>query len=176
MISVEQWADIRRLHRVEQLSIREIHRRTDLHRETIRRALAGELPPRYVRDKQPSKLDPFKEEATRLLRSRPGITNTRIRELIGEFGYDGGKTILDDYLREMRPVICPKRTYQRTVYRAGEIAQFDLWEPKEQIPVGFGQRRRGWVVTCELGYSRAGEVPLSFPKRHRTSFGAWPAA
>lgn len=164
MISVEQWADVRRMHQVERLSIREIHRRTGLHRETIRRALADELPPRYVRDKQPSKLDPFKEETARLLRCHPGITNTRIRELIGELGYEGGKTILDDYLREIRPVICPKRTYQRTVYRPGEIAQFDLWEPKEHIPVGSGQQRRGWVVTCELGYSRAAAGALIFSK------------
>ena len=39
-----------------------------------------------------------------------GITNTRIRELITETGYEGSKTILDDYLRELRPIICPKRT------------------------------------------------------------------
>ena len=41
-----------------------------------------------------SKLDPFKEEIERLLRTEPRIPNTRIRELIGELGYDGGKTIL----------------------------------------------------------------------------------
>ena len=41
MVGVEQWAEIRRLHRVEQLSIREISRRTGLHRRTIRRALSA---------------------------------------------------------------------------------------------------------------------------------------
>lgn len=152
---------------MERLSIRAIHHRTGLHRETIRRALASDSPPRYLRTTgtQPSKLDSYREEIARLLRSHPGITNTRIRELIGELGYDGGKTILDDYLREIRPVIVPKRTYQRTVYRPGEIAQFDLWEPKEHIPVGYGQQRRGWVVTCELGYSRAGSGALVFSKQ-----------
>ena len=48
MVGVEQWAEIRRMHRVERLSIREISRRTGLHRKTIRRALAAEAPPRYV--------------------------------------------------------------------------------------------------------------------------------
>ncbi len=49
MVSVERWAEIRRMHRVERLSIREISKRTGLHRKTVRRALAGETPPRYER-------------------------------------------------------------------------------------------------------------------------------
>jgi hypothetical protein len=35
VIGVEQLAEIRRMHRVERLSIREIHRRTGLHRKTM---------------------------------------------------------------------------------------------------------------------------------------------
>jgi hypothetical protein len=49
------------MHRVERLSIREISRRTGLHRRTIRRALASDVPPRYVRLPAVSKLDPFRE-------------------------------------------------------------------------------------------------------------------
>jgi hypothetical protein len=40
------------------------------------------------------------------------------------------KTIVDDYLREIRPLFDRRRTYQRTVYRPGELLQFDLWEPR----------------------------------------------
>ena len=165
MIDVEGWAEIRRMHRVERLSIREIHRRSGLHRETIRRALAEDQPPRYRRKAAPSKLDPFKEEIECLLRSNPRIPNTRIRELIAELGYQGGKSILDDHLRELRPRFAPKRTYQRTVYRPAEICQFDLWEPRAKIPVGHDQVRRAWVVTCELGFSRAGAGALIFSKQ-----------
>lgn len=154
------------MHRVERLSIREIHRRTGLHRETIRSALSGDRPPRYRRRQEaPSKLDPFKEEIERLLRSDPRIPGTRIRELIAELGYQGGKTILDSHLRELRPRFAPRRTYQRTVYRPAEICQFDLWEPKAKVPVGHGQLRRAWVVTCELGFSRAGAGALIFSKQ-----------
>jgi ActR/RegA family two-component response regulator len=46
VVGVEQWAEIRRLYRVERLSIREISRRTGLHRKTVRRALAAAVPPR----------------------------------------------------------------------------------------------------------------------------------
>jgi transposase len=166
VIDVEQWAEIRRMHFVDGVSIREIHRRTGLHRETIRRALAAKRPPAYRRrEKAPSKLDPFKEEVERLLRSDHRMPGTRIRELLAELGYDGGKTILDDHLREVRPRFRPRRTYQRTVYRPGEICQFDLWEPREEIPVGHGQTRRGWVVTSALGYSRAGAGALIFAKQ-----------
>ena len=161
---MEQWAEIRRMHFVEKLSIKEIARRTGRDRKTIRRAIRSDEPPRYRRPPRPSKLDPFKEEVARLLRAEPRITNTRIRELIAELGYEGSKTILDEHLRELRPVLCPKRTYQRTIYRPGELLQFDLFEPRAEIPVGHGQSRRGWVVTCELGFSRAGAGALVFSK------------
>ena len=42
--------------------------------------------------------------------------------------------------------------------------QFDLWEPRVEIPVGHGQTRRGYVVTAELGYSRAVAGALVFSK------------
>jgi transposase len=164
VVSVERWAEIRRMHRVEGLSIRAIARRTGLHRKTIRRALASPEPPRYRRAPKPSKLDPHRNEIARLLRAHDGITNTRIRELIEDDGYRGSKTILDAYLRELRPILCPGRTYQRTVYRPGELCQFDLWEPKAEIPVGHGQTRRGFFVTAELGYSRAIAGALVFSK------------
>jgi transposase len=165
LIAVEQWAEIRRMHVVEGVAIKEIARRTGKDRKTIRKAIRGAQPPRYSRPPVASKLDPHREEIARLLRQVQGITNTRIRELITESGYSGGKTILDDHLRELRPIVCPKRTYQRTAYRPGELMQFDLFEPKAEIPVGHGQTRRGYVVTCELGFSRAAAGALVFSKR-----------
>ena len=166
MVAVEQWAEVRRLRFVRGLSIREIHRRTGLHRETIRRALSSDLPPRYEREATGSKLDPFKDEIHRLLCLDAKLPGQRIRELIAPLGFDGGKTILDDYLREVRPLFSPPpRTFQRTIYRPGEICQFDLWEPKAEVAVGHGQTRRAWVVVACLGYSRAGAGALIFSKQ-----------
>src|SRR3954447_131071 len=149
---------------VEGLSAHEIHRRTGLHRKTIRRALESDEPPRYARPPRPSKLDPFRDEIKRLLQEDPRIPAKRIRELIEEQGYAGGKSILDDHVRELRPLYARRRTYQRTIYRPGELLQFDLWEPKLEIPVGHGRLRRGYVVTAELGYSRAFAAALVFSK------------
>jgi hypothetical protein len=60
---------------------------------------------------------------------------------------------------------CSRRrrgTFQRTVYRPGDICQFDVWRPREEVPVGHGQTRRGWVVIACLGYSRVGAGVLVF--------------
>jgi transposase len=164
VISVQQWAEIRRMRFVEGLAIREIGRRTGLHRETIRRALRSSTPPRYARPARGSKLDPFRDELHRLLREDPEIESQRIRELLVEQGYDGGKTITDDYVREVRRFFVERRTFQHTVYRPGEVAQFDLWAPKREIPVGYGQTRRGYVVVGALGFSRFGAGALVFSK------------
>jgi transposase len=165
VVGVEQWAEVRRLFFVRGLSQREIHRRTGLHRDTIRNAINSSRAPKYERAPAGSKLDRFKEEIHRLLRADPRMPGQRIRELITEQGFDGGKTIVDDYLREVRPLFDPPRTFQRTIYRPGEICQFDLWESAAEIPVGHGQTRRGWVVLGCLGYSRAGAGALVFSKQ-----------
>jgi hypothetical protein len=62
------------------------------------------------------------------------LSAVRVRELIEPLGFVGGKTIVDDYLREVRPLFQPRRAFQRTVYRPGEVCQFDLWPTTEQGP------------------------------------------
>lgn len=165
MVGVEEWAEVRRLYFVRGLSIREIHRRTGLHRDTIRRAICSEIPPRYQRAAKGSKLDPFKEEIHWLLKADPRLPGVRVRELLEPLGCEAGKTVVDDYLREIRPLFAPKsRVFQRAVYRPGEVCQFDVWAPRCEVPVGHGQTRRGFVVVACLGYSRAGAGALTFSK------------
>jgi transposase len=164
VLEVRRWAEIRRMREVDGLSIREIAKRTGHDRNTVRRALRRDGPPQYRRPLRLSKLDPFKDEIHRLLREDPRIPGKRVRELITELGFEGSKTIVDDYLREVRPLFERKRTYQRTVYRPGELLQFDLFEPRVEIPVGDGQTRRAWIVTAELGWSRALAAALVFSK------------
>jgi transposase len=164
VLDVERWAELRREHFVRGVSIKELMRRTGLARNTIRVALRSDAPPGFRCPERPSKLDPFKEEICELLRSDPKLSGVRVRELIEPLGYVGGKSIVDDYLREVRPLFAPKRTFQRTVYRPGEICQFDLWQPKREVPVGHGQARKGYVVVACLGYSRVGAGALVFSK------------
>ena len=165
MVDVERWAELRREHFVRRVAIKELARRTGLSRNTVRAALRSSGPPVYRRSPGGSKLDPFKGEIHQLLKDDPELPGQRVRELIAPLGFVGGKTIVDDYLREVRPFYLPVRTFQRTVYRPGEICQFDLWEPKDEIPVGHGQTRKGWVVVACMGYSRAGAGAVIFSKQ-----------
>src|SRR5919106_7078631 len=166
LVGVELWAEIRRLRYVEGLSQREIHRRTGVHRDTIRNALASSTPPVYgPRPPRASKLEPFVAVIEELLAEEPTLSGVRIREELEKVGYVGGKTILDDLLRELRPrFVPPPRSFQRTRYRPAELAQFDLMEPRAEVPVGHGQTRRGYLVTGELPYSRAFAGALVFSK------------
>ena len=88
MVRVEGWAEIRRLHFVKGLSIRDIARRTGHGRNAIRRAIRADVPPRYGRPARASKLEPHKPEIERLLRDEPRMPAMRIRELIAQDASD----------------------------------------------------------------------------------------
>jgi transposase len=165
VLDVERWAQLRREHFVHGVGIKELARRYGIDRNTVRRAVRSEEPPRYQRLAAASKLDPFKEEIHELLRVDPRLSGVRVRELIEPLGFVGGKTIVDDYLREVRPLFLRPRTFQRTVYRPGEVCQFDLWHTTAEVPVGHGQFRQGYVVVAALGYSRAGAGALVFSRQ-----------
>ncbi len=162
---MEQWAELRREHFVRGVSINELVKRTGLARNTIRAALRSAQPPGYSRRARGSKLDPFKADVQRLLGEDPALPGVRVGELLEPLGWSGGKTILDDYLREVRPLFVAARTTQRTIYRPAEICQFDVWQPRAEVPVGHGQTRPGWVVVACLGFSRAGAGALIFTKQ-----------
>ena len=164
MLGVQQWAEIRRLVLVEGRSQREVARRLGVARDTVAKAVHSETPPKYSRAPRGSRLDPFRDWIGEQLREDPSIPAQRLRELAIDLGYVGGKTIFDDYVREVRPRFQVRRTFQRTVYRPGELVQCDLWEPREPVPVGHGQTRRGWVVTVELCWSRVIAGALIFSK------------
>jgi len=165
VIGVEQWAEIRRLVLVEKVSQRETARRLGIARETVLRAVMSSRPPVYsARPQVASKLDSFEDWICAQLKAEPSVTSQRLREMAVELGYEGGRSIFDAFVREQRPRLAPARTFQRTIYRPAELAQCDLWEPREQVPVGWGQRRRVYVVTTQLCWSRCFAGTLVFSK------------
>jgi transposase len=165
VVGVERWAELRREHFVAGKSIKRLARETGLSKNTIRRALRSELPPSYQRQPTGGVLEAFRPEIHRLLGEDPKLPGVRVRELLEPLGCTAGKTIVDDYLREVRPLFAPPaRTFARAIYRPGEVCQFDVWQPRDEIPVGYGQTRQGWVVVACLGFSRAGAGMLVFSK------------
>ncbi len=144
MLDVERWAELRREHFVRGVSIEELVTRTGLSRGTVRAALRSEQPPAFRILERPSRLDPFTDEIHRFLGDDPRAFGVRVREEIEPLGFCGGKTIVDDYLGEVRPMFVELRTHQRTVYRPGEVCPWDLWETSRRVPVGHGQVRCAW--------------------------------
>src|SRR5207244_867971 len=107
------------------------------------------VPPSYRRSPAGSKLDPFRDEIHRLLRVDPKLPGVRVRELIAPLGFDGGKTIVDDYLREVRPLFLPPpRTFRRTVYRPGGGWHAREGRPTDAFAAFCGQLRVDWFF-CE---------------------------
>ncbi|MEZ5219793.1 MAG: IS21 family transposase [Ilumatobacteraceae bacterium] len=151
MIDVEDWAEIRRLHRAEGMSIKAIARRTGLARNTVRDALRSDAPPAYQRPSPGSAVDAFEPQIRALLAEFPEMPATVIAERIG---WARGITILKDRVRELRPLFRPPDPAQRTFYTAGAIGQFDLWQPDALIPLGHDQADKLWVVTGVAAFSR----------------------
>ena len=146
MVEVEQWAELRREHFVGGKSIKELARQTGLSRNTVRRALRSDGPPGYARAPRASVLEPFKDEIHRLLREDPKLPGVRVRELLEPLGCGAGKTVVDDYLREVRPLFAaPRRTFQRTVYsRARSASSMSGSRGRRSRSVTARRARAGW--------------------------------
>ena len=151
MINVEDWAEIRRLHRAEGMGIRAIAGHLGIARNTVREALRSTGPPRYERAGVGSAVDAVETEILELLRQFPTMPTTVIAERIG---WSRGMTVLKERVRELRPLFVAPDPAQRTVYRPGQLAQFDLWQPAVEIPLGRGQADKCWVVVGSAAYSR----------------------
>jgi transposase len=151
VISVEDWAEIRRLRRAEAMPIKAIARRLGVSRNAVRRALAKDSPPRYQRPAKGSAVDAFEPAIRELLRQYPTMPATVIAERVG---WQRSITVLKDRVRELRPVYLPPDPASRTTYAAGDRVQCDLWFPPVDIPLGFGQVGRPPVLVMAAGYSR----------------------
>jgi transposase len=96
-----------------------------------------------------SKLDPFKNQILQMLEKHP-YTAAQILLRIKENGFDGGYTIVKDYVRKVRP---PKtRAFLKLSFAPGECAQVD-WASYGSVNVGTTCRRLSFFVMV-LCYSR----------------------
>lgn len=151
VMTVENWAEIRRLHRAEGMPIKAIARRLGVGKNTVKRALASQGPPRYQRPARGSAVDEFEPLIRGLLAEFPDMPATVIAERVG---WSRSITVFRSRVAELRPLFAPTDPASRTSYAPGELAQCDLWFPPVDIPVGFGQVQRLPVLTVTAGYSR----------------------
>jgi transposase len=154
VLSVEDWAEIRRLRRAEGMPIKVITRVMGCSKNTVKSALASEGPPRYERVSRGSMVDEAESRIRELLAAWPSMLATVIAERIG---WERSLTVLRDRVAVLRPVYLPPDPASRTTYVAGEIGQHDFWFPDIELPVGCGQTRTAKqlpVLTMVTGYSR----------------------
>jgi transposase len=148
---MEDWAEIRRLHRAEQVPIKEIARRMGVARNTVRAALAADGAPKYSRPARGSLVDAVEPRICQLLKAEPRMPATVIAERIG---WEHSITILKDRVRGLRPLYAGIDPADRLVHEPGVATQCDLWFPAPRIPVGHGQAAVLPVLVMTLTHSR----------------------
>lgn len=170
---MEDWAEIRRLHRAERLPIKMISRTLGVSRNTVRAALASDGPPGYARRRVGSLADEVEPRIRELLQVYPMMPATVIAERIK---WEYSIRTLSARVAELRPVYLPPDPASRTSYEVGEIAQCDLWFPDIELPVGFGQTRGSKllpVLTMVTGYSRWLSAMLIPSRSAEDLFAGW---
>ncbi len=128
---------------------RDIAQQLGVDARTVRRALARGGPPGGRRRRRRSKLDPFKVPVDALLAE--GVWNAVVilREIESK-GYDGGVSILRDYIRPKR-VLRKSRATVRFETPPGKQLQTDWGEVVTRIA---GQAMRVYFAVSTLSYSR----------------------
>ena len=146
--------------KIQGKKISEVSRMTGMSRNTIKKYLReGEKAHKATGRKKQSKLDPYKTAIQELMRI--GIYNANtILERIRKMGYDGGITILKDYLSPLRP---PALRFETAVRRyetkPGKQAQMDWGILKYKDKKGRICKIACFVMI--LGYSRMRYVEFS---------------
>lgn len=173
-------AKIRRMYFRDQLSIREITRRTGLSRNTIREWLRQEdaVEPVYPKRVNPSKLNPYKEQLLAWLRAdsqrprRDRRTAKVMFALIQARGYPGGYGRVVEFVRHWRAADAAKPQRQAYVpmqFVPGEAFQFD-WSCEYAVIAG--QRQRLEVAHLKLASSRVFWLVAYPNQRHEMVFDA----
>ena len=182
MIDVATLSVIRRWALREQLSIREIARRSGLSRNTIKKYLsAGTVEPRYPARKSPSKLDAYAGKLAAWLKAEAGKSRKQRRTLkqmhadLVVLGFDGSYNRVAAFARDWRArkheaeQTTGRGTFVPLVFGPGEAFQFD-WS--EDWAVIAGERTKLQVAHFKLSHSRA-FLLLAYPlQTHEMLFDA----
>jgi len=148
MIDYETYCKIIYLHQ-KKLRPSQIARNLSLDQRTVLHWIDAGAYLQRKTARRASKLDPYKPQIVRWLESYQ-YTGVQILQRLREDGYDGGSTILDDYIRTIRPRKI--KAYLTLSFAPGECAQVD-WGQYGSVPVGSTQRRLSFFVMV-LCYSR----------------------
>ena len=136
MLSVEDWAETRRLHRREELGIKTIARTSGISRNTVRAAIVSDAPPKYERRPAGSTVGAFEDAIREQLELVPTMPATVITERVG---WNRGITVFKERVAELRPAYPPVDPANCTSYVVSDIAQCDLCSHRSSCRSGSGR-------------------------------------
>src|SRR5215469_16952167 len=151
MLTPDQINELHRLHWVEKWSLRKISRHLRIGRHTLVKYLRAPAAKPARRDRA-SKLDPFKPAIAELLQQDPTANAPVIAQRLQPLGYDGGITIIKDYLRALRRSSASRRAYVRVEPAAGERCDVD-WGHFGALPYN-GATRKLYAFCLVESHSR----------------------
>ncbi len=164
MYDVQDWAEVHRLFHREGLNKSQIAQRLGMSRTTVYGLLRRQSPPVYERRPMASLLDGFRDEVRAMLREDPDVPATVILERLRRSGYEGGVSILRDFVRQVRPQFVAAVAFQRTSYLPGEVGQVDWWHLPVEVPVGKDAHRGVFGLVVTLPHSAAHAVVFTLAK------------
>lgn len=148
MITYEQYCQIKS-YREEGLKAGQIAEKLALNPRTVSKWMNQRGYQPRLPGHRPSKLDSYKSDILSMLERHP-FTAAQVFQKIQEQGFDGGYTIVKDYVRKVRPR--RNKPYLKLSFTPGECAQVD-WGSYGSIRVGSTRRRLSFFVMV-LCYSR----------------------
>jgi transposase len=155
MVKMDEYARIRRAHRIDKMSIRELARRFHHSRRKIREILSEPEPKPYRRRAMPSIVDPFKAVIDAILaadqtappKQRHTVAKI-VRRLRDEHGYTGGYERVRHYLR--RQGHAQAETFIPLDHEPGQRLEADFGHISVDFPDG---RRQVPVLVVTWAYS-----------------------
>jgi transposase len=151
VITLEDWALIRRLHLSEKLPKAQIARELGISRNTVAKAIAAVDPPEYSRAPVTTSFEPFEQQVRQLLEATPSMPATVLAERVG---WAGSATWFRQSVALIRPDYAPTDPADRIVYHAGDQVQCDLWFPEPRIPVADGSMVMLPVLVMVASFSK----------------------
>jgi len=151
VITLEDWALIRRLHLSEGVSKAQIARDLKISRNTVAKAVASVGPPEYSRSPVVRSFEPFEQQVRQLLEATPSMPATVLAERVG---WTGSATWFRQNVAAIRPDYAPTDPADRIVYHPGDQVQCDLWFPEPRIPLADGTRVMLPVLVMVASFSK----------------------